>query len=61
MKQAIIMLLVAMLGLTSANAQQTERIKRPFLYMTDSLRLDSMYNYWNDYVTGHPKGPLCYL
>ena len=49
------MLVVATM-MTAASAQETELIGRgAALYLTDSLKLDSMYNYWNDFVTQHPK------
>lgn len=42
--------------MTGASAQGTELIERgAVLYLTDSLKLDSMYNYWNGFVTQHPK------
>ena len=42
--------------MTGASAQKTELIDRGIpLYLADSLKLDSMYNYWNSFVTQHPK------
>ena len=49
-------MLVVLAMMTAASAQGTELIGRGTpLYLTDSLKLDSMYNYWNGFVTQHPK------
>ncbi len=49
-------MLVGLTLMTGASAQGTELIERgAVLYLTDSLKLDSMYNYWNGFVTQHPK------
>ena len=56
MKQRIISMLAVATMMTGASAQGTELIERgAVLYLTDSLKLDSMYNYWNGFVTQHPK------
>ena len=60
MRMTIITLLVAILGMSTASAQ-TEQIKRNVtLYMADSLKLDSMYNYWNGYVQQYPMDEVAW-
>ena len=61
MKQRIISMLVGLTLMTGASAQGTELIERgAVLYLTDSLKLDSMYNYWNDFVVQHPKDDVAW-
>ena len=57
MKQRIISMLVALTVMTGASAQRTELIGRGGapIYLSDSLKVDSMYNYWNNFVAQHPK------
>ena len=61
MKQRIISMLVGLTMMTAASAQGTELIERgAVLYLTDSLKLDSMYNYWNGFVVQHPKDDVAW-
>ena len=61
MKQRIISMLVGLTLMTGASAQGTELIERgAVLYLTDSLKLDSMYNYWNGFVVQHPKDDVAW-
>lgn len=61
MKRIVLTLLAFFLILTGASAQETERIEgRAYLYGVDSLRLDSMYAYWNDFVAEHPKDEVAW-
>ena len=54
-------MLVGLTLMTGASAQGTELIERgAVLYLTDSLKLDSMYNYWNDFVVQHPKDDVAW-
>jgi len=57
MKQKIISMLVGLTMMTGASAQRTELIGRGGapIYLSDSLKVDSMYNYWNNFVAQHPK------
>ena len=56
MKRILTTLLVSLMIMTGASAQKTELIDRGIpLYLADSLKLDSMYNYWNGFVVQHPK------
>ena len=56
MKRKIMTMLVSLTMTATANAQGTDLIEQgTALYLTDSLKLDSMYNYWDDFVTQHPK------
>ena len=51
MKRIKMTLLVAFTMMTGASAGQTEQFRwDAALYMADSLKLDSMYNYWNNYT-----------
>ena len=45
-----------------ASAQGTERTKADVggFFFGDSLKLDSMYNYWNDFVTQHPNDEIAW-
>ena len=61
MKQRIISMLVGLTMMTAASAQGTELIEQgAVLYLTDSLKLDSMYNYWNGFVVQHPKDDVAW-
>lgn len=54
-------MLVGLTMMTAASAQGTELIERgAVLYLTDSLKLDSMYNYWNGFVVQHPKDDVAW-
>ena len=46
--------------MTGASAQKTERLTHIVdgFYEGDSIVLDSMYNYWNDFVAQHPKDEI---
>ena len=62
MKRTIIALLVFALFMAGASAQEKRVAKVMVVAMgagpyqrLDSLELDSTYNYWNNYVTEHPK------
>ena len=62
MKRIMMTLLIGFMMMTGANAGQTEQIVRgAALYMADSLKLDSMYNYWNRYTLEHPKDEVAWL
>ena len=62
MKQRIISMLVGLTLMTGASAQGTERTKADVggFFFGDSLKLDSMYNYWNDFVTQHPNDEIAW-
>ena len=62
MKQRIISMLVGLTMMTGASAQRTELIGRGGapIYLSDSLKVDSMYNYWNDFVSQHPKDDIAW-
>ena len=62
MKQKIISMLVGLTMMTGASAQRTELIGRGGapIYLSDSLKVDSMYNYWNDFVSQHPKDDIAW-
>ena len=61
MKRIMMTLLIGFMMMTGANAGQTEQIVRgAALYMADSLKLDSMYNYWNRYTLEHPKDEVAW-
>ena len=57
MKRTISFMLAALTMMTGASAQKTERIKEDVggYFFGDAAKLDSMYNYWNDFVAQHPK------
>ena len=55
MKRTVIALLAFALFLTGVSAQVTERVNRHEVLFADSLKLDSLYNFWNAYVQLHPK------
>ena len=61
MKRTLLTLILAATTFIGAGAQQTERINRSItLYRADSLQLDSMYNYWNEFVQIHPKDEVAW-
>ena len=61
MKRIKMTLLIAFMMMTGASAGQTEQIRRnAALYMADSLKLDSMYNYWNNFTIEHPKDEVAW-
>ena len=61
MKRILTTLLVSLVIMTGASAQGTELIDRGIpLYLADSLKLDSMYNYWNGFVVQHPKDEVAW-
>ena len=56
MKRTVIALLAFALFLTGVSAQVTERVScRSFTQPRDSLKVDSLYTFWNTYVQYHPK------
>ena len=60
MKRTYFTMLLALTTMM-VSAQQTEHIKRDAaLYMADSLKLDSMYHYWNHFVEEHPKDEVAW-
>ena len=53
-------LLMTLMGSVSVSAQETERLEQFGLLSLNSAKLDSLYNYCNDYVAQHPKDePAC--
>ena len=61
MKRTVIALLAFALFMTGTNAQETELIEDGiYLYGVDSLKLDSLYTYWNTYVQFHPKDEVAW-
>jgi len=62
MKRFFMTLLVGLTMMTGASAQGTERTKADVggFFFGDSLKLDSMYNYWNDFVTQHPNDEIAW-
>lgn len=56
MKRTAITLLAFALFMTGASAQVTEQVSwRSFTQPRDSLKVDSLYAFWNTYVQYHPK------
>ena len=62
MKRTVLTMLALFLILMGASAQEKKVAKVTAIAMgagpyqtLDSLDLDSTYNYWNNYVTEHPK------
>ena len=55
-------MLAAVTMMTGASAQKTERLAHIVdgFYEKDSVVLDSMYNYWNDFVAQHPKDEIAW-
>ena len=61
MKRIKMTLLIAFMMMTGVSVGQTEQIRRDAaLYMADSLKLDSMYNYWNKFTMEHPKDEVAW-
>lgn len=62
MKRFFMTLLVGLTMMMGASAQGTERTKADVggFFFGDSLKLDSMYNYWNDFVTQHPNDEIAW-
>lgn len=62
MKRTILIMLAALTMMTGASAQKTERTKAEVggFYFGDAAKLDSMYNYWNDFVAQHPKDEIAW-
>lgn len=62
MKRTILIMLAALTMMTSASAQKTERTKAEVggFYFGDAAKLDSMYNYWNNFVAQHPKDEIAW-
>ena len=62
MKRTIIFMLAAFTMMTGASAQKTERTKAEVggFYFGDAAKLDSMYNYWNNFVAQHPKDEIAW-
>ena len=62
MKRKMMTLLAAATMMTTASAQQTERIDR-HLFLTlygNEEKTDSLYNFWNTYVQVHPKDEVAW-
>ncbi len=57
MKKILFVLLMLAAGCAGADAQKTEKIEDQHLglLLSKKDRLDSIYNYWNDFVAQHPK------
>ena len=55
MKRTVITLLAFALLITGVSAQETKRLNRLEVIFADTLKLDSLYNFWNAYVQLHPK------
>ena len=55
-------MLAAVTMMTGASAQKTERLAHIVdgFYEKDSVVLDSMYNYWNNFVTQHPNDEIAW-
>ena len=62
MKRTILIMLAAFTMMTGASAQKTERTKAEVggFYFGDAAKLDSMYNYWNNFVAQHPKDEIAW-
>lgn len=62
MKRTILIMLAALTMMTGASAQKTERTKAEVggFYFGDAAKLDSMYNYWNNFVAQHPKDEIAW-
>lgn len=54
-KIMITALLMTLMGSVSVSAQETERLEQFGLLSLNSAKLDSLYNYCNDFVAQHPK------
>lgn len=60
MKRTIFTLLASVIMTAGASAQQTELTEFINLWNLDSVKVDSMYNYWDAYVQSHPKEELAW-
>lgn len=60
MKRTVITLLAFALFMTGASAQVTKRLNRLEVTFADTLKLDSLYNFWNAYVQLHPKDEMAW-
>ena len=48
-------LLMTLMGSVSVSAQETVQIDHSDAILASAEKLDSLYNYWNDFVAQHPK------
>ena len=56
MKKILIALLLIAAGTANVCAQETEQIEGHIeMLLEKTEKLDSLYNYWNDFVAQHPK------
>lgn len=62
MKRKMMTLLAAATMMTTASAQQTERIDRHQILTLygNAEKTDSLYNFWNTYVQVHPKDEVAW-
>ena len=62
MKRIMTIMLAAATMMTAASAQQTERIDREEILTLygDSVKTDSLYDFWNTYVQVHPKDEVAW-
>ena len=60
MKRTVMTLLAFTLLLAGASAQVTKRLNRLEVTFADTLKLDSLYNFWNAYVQLHPKDEMAW-
>ena len=62
MKRTIFTLLATVMMTVGAGAQEAElaEFKSTNLWLLDSVKVDSMYNYWDAYVQAHPKEELAW-
>ena len=62
MKRTIYTLLATVMMTVGAGAQEAElaEFKSTNLWLLDSVKVDSMYNYWDAYVQAHPKEELAW-
>ena len=62
MKRTIFTLLATVMMTVGAGAQEAElaEFKSTNLWLLDSVKVDSMYNYWDAYVQAHPKEEMAW-
>ena len=62
MKRKMMTMLAVATIMTAASAQETERIDREEILTLygDSVKTDSLYNFWNTYVQVHPKDEVAW-
>lgn len=62
MRRTIFTLLATVMMTVGAGAQEAElaEFKSTNLWLLDSVKVDSMYNYWDAYVQAHPKEELAW-